>query len=389
MASVGADWDAAAEPAAARARPPIGGADRRPRYSDRHVSTVRQAEPLLSPDETRDLGLDRSALLGMYRDMLATRMIEERGNLLFKAGKLPGSYYTGRGNEGASVGMASAMGELESASPLHRNVGVHVVRGIDPAAIFCQFMGRVGGASDGRDSNLRSNDFGPGVGLLAGVSHLPAMITVITGIALAFQLRGEDRVALGWCGDGASARGDMHEAMNLAGVRKLPIVYVIDNNQFAYSTPNRLQYACEHLADRGPAYGFEGVVVDGTDVLTVYREGMRAIEKARTGDGPDGARAGDAADGRPRGARRRLLRAPRASGRVRREGSGAALPSLARAERGSHRRGARRHRSRGAGDDRRRRGRGRGQPPARPVDAAGRRVRRRHADGSPRPAILR
>ena len=112
------------------------------------------------------------------------------------------------------------------------------------------------------------------------------MITVITGIALAFQLRHEDRVALGWCGDGASARGDMHEAMNLAGVRKLPIVYVIDDNQFAYSTPNRLQYACEHLADRGPAYGFEGVVVDGTDVLTVYREAMRAIEKARMGEGP-------------------------------------------------------------------------------------------------------
>ena len=98
------------------------------------------------------------------------------------------------------------------------------------------------------------------------------MIPVITGIALAFQLRGEPRVALGWCGDGAAARGDMHESMNLAGVRALPIVYIIDNNQYAYSTPNRLSFACEHLADRGPAYGFEGIVVDGTDVLTVYRE---------------------------------------------------------------------------------------------------------------------
>ncbi len=241
---------------------------------------------MLSKDETRSLGLDREALMAMYRYMVMTRLIEERGNLLFRAGKLPGSYYTGRGNEAASVGMASAMGELDVASPLHRNVGVHLVRGVQPAPIFCQFMGRVGGATNGRDSNLRSNDFGPGTGLLAGVSHLPAMITVITGIALAFQLRGEDRVALGWCGDGAAARGDMHEAMNLAGVRKLPIVYVIDNNQYAYSTPNKLGYACEHLADRGPAYGFEGVVVDGTDVLTVYREGRRAVEKARTGGGP-------------------------------------------------------------------------------------------------------
>jgi len=236
--------------------------------------------------EARELGLDREDLVKMYRDMLATRLVEERGNLLFKAGKLPGSYYTGRGNEAASVGVATAMGDDDVASPLHRNLGVHLVRGIPPAAVFCQFMGRDGGATRGRDSNLRSNDFGPGKGLLAGVSHLPAMIPVITGIALAFQLRREARVAVGWCGDGAAARGDMHEAMNLAGVRHLPIVYVIDNNQYAYSTPNRLEFGVDHLADRAAAYGFEGVVVDGTDVLTVYREAHRAIEKARDGGGP-------------------------------------------------------------------------------------------------------
>jgi TPP-dependent pyruvate/acetoin dehydrogenase alpha subunit len=250
------------------------------------MSTVRRASPLMSQAEARELGLDREHLVRIYRDMLATRLVEERGNLLFKAGKLPGSYYTGRGNEAASVGVASAMGEHDVASPLHRNLGVHLVRGIPPAAIFCQFMGRGGGATRGRDSNLRSNDFGPGKGLLAGVSHLPAMIPVITGIALAFQLRREVRVAIGWCGDGAAARGDMHESMNLAGVRRLPIVYIIDNNQYAYSTPNRLSFACEHLADRGPAYGFEGIVVDGTDVVTVFREAQRAIEKAREGGGP-------------------------------------------------------------------------------------------------------
>jgi TPP-dependent pyruvate/acetoin dehydrogenase alpha subunit len=249
-------------------------------------ATIRQAEPLLSATEATEVGLDRDRLLRIYRDMLATRTIEERGNLLFKAGRLPGSYYTGRGNEAASVGVATAMGEDDIASPLHRNMGVHVVRGVNPAAIFCQYMGRSGGATGGRDSNLRTNDFSPSKGLLAGVSHLPAMIPVITGMALAFQLRRESRVAIGWCGDGAAARGDMHESMNLAGVRSLPIVYIIDNNQYAYSTPNRLSFACEHLADRGPAYGFEGIVVDGTDVLTVYREASRAIEKARAGGGP-------------------------------------------------------------------------------------------------------
>ena len=250
------------------------------------MSAIRQAEPVLSATDASQAGLDRERLLRLYRDMLATRTIEERGNLLFKGGRLPGSYYTGRGNEAASVGVASAMGEDDVASPLHRNMGVHVVRGVDPAALFCQYMGRSGGATGGRDSNLRTNDFSPGVGLLAGVSHLPAMIPVITGMALAFQLRREPRVAVGWCGDGAAARGDMHESMNLAGVRGLPIVYIIDNNQYAYSTPNSLSFACEHLADRGPAYGFEGIVVDGTDVLTVYREAARAIEKARAGGGP-------------------------------------------------------------------------------------------------------
>ncbi len=250
------------------------------------TAAVRLAEPLMSAEEVAALGLDRPRLLQMFRDMLLTRGIEERGNLLFKGGKLPGSYYTGRGNEAASVGAASAMGPDDIASPLHRNMGVHVARGVDPAAMFCQYMGRSGGATGGRDSNLRSNDFGTGKGLLAGVSHLPAMIPTITGIALAFQLRSEPRVALGWCGDGAAARGDMHESMNLAGVRRLPIVFIIDNNQYAYSTPNRLSFAGPHLADRGPAYGFEGIVVDGTDVLTVYREVSRAVEKARAGDGP-------------------------------------------------------------------------------------------------------
>src|SRR4051795_5780234 len=250
------------------------------------MAAVRLADPLISADEAAEVGLSRDDLLRMFRDMLLTRGIEERGNLLFKAGKLPGSYYTGRGNEAASVGAATAMGPDDIASPLHRNMGVHVVRGVAPAAIFCQYMGRAGGATQGRDSNLRTNDFSSGKGLLAGVSHLPAMIPVITGIALAFQLKREQRVAVGWCGDGAAARGDMHEAMNLAGVRRLPIVYIIDNNQYAYSTPNRLSFACQNLADRGPAYGFEGIVIDGTDVLTVLREAQRAIERARDGGGP-------------------------------------------------------------------------------------------------------
>jgi TPP-dependent pyruvate/acetoin dehydrogenase alpha subunit len=118
------------------------------------------------------------------------------------------------------------------------------------------------------------------------VSHLPAMLPVAVGCALAFRIRRELRVAVGWFGDGSSARSDTHEAMNLAAVRRLPVVFVCDNNQWAYSTPTSLEYACERLSDRAGAYGFEGITVDGTDVLAVYREARRAIEKARRGDGP-------------------------------------------------------------------------------------------------------
>jgi TPP-dependent pyruvate/acetoin dehydrogenase alpha subunit len=122
--------------------------------------------------------------------------------------------------------------------------------------------------------------------LIAMVSHLPAMLPVAVGAALAFRIREERRVSVGWFGEGSAARGDAHEAMNLAGVRRLPIVFICDNNQWAYSTPTHLGFASQHIADRAPAYGFEGVVVDGTDVLAVYREAKRAIEKARAGEGP-------------------------------------------------------------------------------------------------------
>jgi TPP-dependent pyruvate/acetoin dehydrogenase alpha subunit len=118
------------------------------------------------------------------------------------------------------------------------------------------------------------------------VSHLPATLPVAVGAGLAFRIKQEPRVAVAWFGDGSSARGDTHEGMNFAGVRQLPVVFICDNNQWAYSTPTYLEYATEHLADRAAAYGFEGVVVDGTDVLAVYREAKRAIEKAREGGGP-------------------------------------------------------------------------------------------------------
>ena len=248
------------------------------------MAIAREAEPVGSLTEVRQAGLDREDLLSAYRNMLITRGIEERGHILYRQGKIPGSFYTGRGNEGAAVGIAMAMGPDDVGTPLHRDMGVHITRGVEPWRIFANYMGRIDGPTRGRDGNVHMAD--ARLGLIAMVSHLPAMLPVAVGAALAFRIREEHRVAIGWFGEGASARGDTHEAMTLAGVRRLPVVFVCDNNQWAYSTPTHLEFATDHVADRAPAYGFEGVVVDGTDVLAVHREAKRAIEKARSGGGP-------------------------------------------------------------------------------------------------------
>lgn len=245
---------------------------------------VREAEPIGSFQEVREAGLDREDLLGIYRNLLVTRGLEERGHILYKQGKIPGSFYTGRGNEGAAVGIATAMGPHDVGTPIQRDMGVHITRGLEPWRILAQYLGRVDGPARGRDGNVHLGD--SRLGLTMMVSHLPAMLPVAVGMALAFRIRDEPRVALGWTGEGAAARGDAHEAMNFAGVRRLPVVFIVDNNQWAYSTPTHLEFACDHIADRAAGYGFDGVVVDGTDVLAVYREAKAAIEKARAGGGP-------------------------------------------------------------------------------------------------------
>src|SRR6059036_365203 len=248
------------------------------------MAIAREAEPVGSLKEVREAGLDREDLLQVYRNMVLTRGIEERGHILYRQGKIPGSFYTGRGNEAAAVGVATAMGPNDVGCPTQRDMGVHITRGSEPWRIFAQYMGRVDGPTKRRDGNVHMAE--TALGLHAMVSHLPAMLPVAVGMALAFRIREEKRVALTWFGEGGAARGDAHEGMNFAGVRRLPVVFVLDNNQWAYSTPTHLGYAVEHLADRAAAYGFEGVVIDGTDVLAVYREAKAAIEKAREGGGP-------------------------------------------------------------------------------------------------------
>lgn len=245
---------------------------------------VRIAEPTNSVAELAEVGLERDEAIAMLRYMLITRGIEERGHILYKQGKIPGSFYTGRGNEAAAVGTGMALEPEDVGTPTQRDLGVHIVRGLEPWRMFAQYMGRIDGPMRGRDGNVHMAE--TDAGFVPMVSHMGAMVPVAVGMALAIRSNEERRVAVTWFGEGASAMGPIHEGMNFAGVRRLPIVFICDNNQWAYSTPAHLNVPTEYVADRAAAYGFDGVVVDGTDVIAVYREAKLAVEKARNGGGP-------------------------------------------------------------------------------------------------------
>jgi TPP-dependent pyruvate/acetoin dehydrogenase alpha subunit len=227
--------------------------------------------------------LSRDDRVALLRYMLLMRGIEERAMTLYRQGKVPGSFYDGYGQEAVSVGAAFAMAAEDRFCILHRDLGAHLVRGVAPATIFAQYMGRAAGVTRGRDGNVHFGDFR--LGCVGMVSMLPDMMLVATGMAMAFKLRGERRAAITWFGDGSTSRGDFHEAMNWAGVRGLPVIFVLENNQYAYSTPLDQQFAVDPV-ERAAAYGFEGVTVDGNDVEAMFEATCRARAKAVAGGGP-------------------------------------------------------------------------------------------------------
>jgi pyruvate dehydrogenase E1 component alpha subunit len=219
----------------------------------------------------------------LQRAMLLMRGIEERAMSLYRQGKVPGSFYDGFGQEAVSAGAAFAMAPEDRLCILHRDLAAHIIRGVTPTRILSQYMGRAGGVTAGRDGNVHFGD--RRLGCVGMVSMLPDMMLVATGMAMAFKLRGEARCALTWFGDGSTSRGDFHEAMNWAGVQKLPVVFVLENNQYAYSTPLAKQFAVDPV-ERAAAYGFAGVTVDGNDVEAMFDATHEARERAVSGDGP-------------------------------------------------------------------------------------------------------
>jgi pyruvate dehydrogenase E1 component alpha subunit len=203
---------------------------------------------------------------------------------LYRQGKIVGGVYVGLGQEAISVGTAIHMLEDDVVAPSHRDMGVFLIRGVTPRRIIAQYMGRKTGLTRGRDGNMHMGDMDYNV--IAFVSHLGDNVPVAAGAALAFKQRNENRVALCYNGEGATSRGDWHEGINMASVMKLPVVYFINNNAYAYSTPVKYQMAIEDVAIRAEGYGIPGAIVDGNDIIAVYHAAKKSIDRARAGKGP-------------------------------------------------------------------------------------------------------
>src|SRR5450755_1451601 len=240
-----------------------------------------------APASEADVGAARHLQLDdriwLLRAMLMMRGIEARAMNLYRQGKVPGSFYDGFGQEAVSAGGAFAMAPEDRLCILHRDLAAHLIRGVDPARIIAQYLGRATGLTAGRDGNVHFGD--RALGCVGMVSMLPDMMLVATGMAMTFKLRGERRCALTWFGDGSTSRGDFHEAMNWAGVQRLPVVFILENNQYAYSTPIDKQFAVNPV-ERAAAYGFAGVTVDGNDVEATFDATREARARAVAGEGP-------------------------------------------------------------------------------------------------------
>jgi pyruvate dehydrogenase E1 component alpha subunit len=230
-------------------------------------------------------GQDRVAFLteaGYWLHLI--RAVEEAGRRLYLQGRLPGSFYDGRGQEATAVGAALAMGPDDVATPLIRDMAVHLVRGVTPAEMLRHYLGKAGGPMEGRDGNIHLGAFDRGT--IPMISHLPEMLPVALGVAVSRRRRGVDAVAVGFCGDGASCGGVFHETLNLAAVWRAPFVVVVERNHYAYMTPEQTYLPIPEISSRAAGYGMRSWSADGNDVSDVHAVVSDAVAAARAGEGP-------------------------------------------------------------------------------------------------------
>src|SRR5277367_5305628 len=229
--------------------------------------------------------LTRDQYLELYYFMRLDRQLEERLARLHRQNKIIGGVYSSLGQEAVSVGTAYALEKRDWLAPMIRNIGALMVKGFKPRDIFTQHMGKYTSPTQGKDGTSHFGDH-KDRHVVSPISMLGDLIPVMTGVAMAGRYLGQNIVAMTWIGDGGSSTGVFHEGLNFAAVQHAPFVLVLENNQWAYSTPVKRQVPIANLADRAKAYGIGSYIVDGNDVVAVYSTTKEAVDRARAGEGP-------------------------------------------------------------------------------------------------------
>src|SRR3954467_4711924 len=238
----------------------------------------------MPPIKRTKFKLSSEQLLEMFYWLKLIRAFDLRLSTLVKQGKVRSGVYTGIGQEAIVVGTCFGLRREDFICPLHRDLGAFLMKGVDARTMMSQMFAKTTGLSKGRDSALHSGV--TELGIFGNTSMLGANLPVAAGIGYTFKMEKTDNVVIAYFGEGASNTGDFHEALNFAGVQQLPIVFVCENNQYAYSVPLEKTMAIDDVAIRAEGYGFDGVAINGNDVLAVYQASLGAIARARAGDGP-------------------------------------------------------------------------------------------------------
>ena len=238
----------------------------------------------MPPIKRTKFKLSPEQLLEMFYWLKLIRAFDERLSVLVRQGKVRSGVYTGIGQEAIVVGTCFGLRREDFICPLHRDLGTFLMKGVEARVMMSQMFGKATGLSKGRDSALHSgvNE----LGIFGNTSMLGSNLPVAAGLALTFKMERTDNVVIAYFGEGASNVGDFHEGLNFAGVQRLPIVFVCENNQYAYSVPLEKSMAIDDVADRAEGYGFDGVAINGNDVLAVYQTTQGALARARSGEGP-------------------------------------------------------------------------------------------------------
>jgi TPP-dependent pyruvate/acetoin dehydrogenase alpha subunit len=229
--------------------------------------------------------LSRAVKLEMVAALRLTRALEDRAQILYRQNKVVGGLYSSLGQEAISIGSAFALEKGDYLAPMIRNSGAVLVRGHTAREIMTQYLARATSPTGGKDNSQHFGDV-ERTGIISCISMLGTLVPVMAGMALGAKLKGEKRVAMTYVGDGATSTGDFYEGLNFAAVQRLALVVIIENNQYAYSTPTSKQSLLTDLADKANAFGIPGCVGDGNDVLEVYRMTKKCVEDARAGGGP-------------------------------------------------------------------------------------------------------